>query len=54
MGPVQFIKSEKAKPYLDKLSFSEGYELLMAIAFGYPDEEPQAKPRIYEKIKFID
>lgn len=54
MGPVQFLKSEKAKPYLDKLSFSEGYELLIAIAFGYPDEQPQAKPRIQEKIKFIN
>lgn len=54
MGPVQFLKSEKAKPYLDKLSFSEGYELLLAIGFGYPDEQPQAKPRNYEKIKFID
>lgn len=54
MAPVQFMKSEKAKDYLDKLSFSEGYELLMAIGFGYPDEQPQAKPRIKEKIKFID
>lgn len=54
MAPVQFMKSEKAKPYLDKLSFSEGYELLIAIGFGYPDEQPQAKPRIKEKIKFID
>ena len=54
MAPIQFMNSEKAKPYLDKLSFSEGYELLMAIGFGYPDESPQAEPRIYEKIKFID
>ena len=54
MAPRDFMKSEKAKPYLDKLSFSEGYEFLMAIGFGYPDERPQAEPRIYEKIKFID
>ena len=54
MAPVQFMKTEKAKEYLDKLSFSEGYELLMAVGFGYPDEQPQAKPRIKEKIKFIN
>ena len=42
------------KQYLDKLSFSEGYEFLMAIGFGYPDEKPDAKPRIIEKIKYID
>lgn len=54
MAPVQFMKTEKAKDYLDKLSFSEGYELLIAVGFGYPDEQPQAKPRIKEKIKFIN
>ena len=54
MGPVQFMKTDKAKEYLDKLSFSEGYELLMAVGFGYPDEQPQPKARITEKIKFID
>lgn len=54
MGPIQFLKSETNKQYLDKLSFSEGYELLMAIGFGYPDEQPQVPARIKEKIKFID
>lgn len=53
MAPMEFMKSEEAKPYLEKLSFSEGYEFLMAIGFGYPDEQPEAKPRIKEKIKFI-
>lgn len=53
MAPLEFMKSEKAKPYLDKLSFSEGYEFLMVIGFGYPDEKPEVKPRIKEKIQFI-
>lgn len=53
MAPVHFMKSEKAEPYLEKLAFSEGYEFLMAIGFGYPDETPEAKPRIKEKIKYI-
>lgn len=53
MAPMEFMKSEKAKTYMEKLSFSEGYEFLMAIGFGYPDETPEAKPRIKEKIKYI-
>lgn len=54
MMPLEFMKSEIAKPYLEKLSFSEGYEFLMAIGFGYPDENPEVKPRIKEKIKFVE
>lgn len=53
MAPKQFFESEKAKPFLEKLSFSDGYEFLMVIGFGYPDEKPEAKPRIKEKIKFV-
>ena len=54
MGPVQFLKTDTAKHYLDKLNFSDGYELLMAIGFGYPDESPDPKPRDTSKIKYID
>lgn len=54
MAPVEFMNSEEAKPYLEKLSFSEGYELLMVIGFGYPDENPEVKTRIKEKIKFVE
>lgn len=53
-SPVRFLKSEVAKKYYDKLKFSEGYELLYAIAFGYPDETPAAKPRKAEKIMYIE
>lgn len=54
-GPVAFLtSSEAAKPYLDKLAFSEGYKLRYIIGFGYPDETPQAKPRDLSKIKFIE
>ena len=53
MAPRDFLKSEEAKPYLEKLSFSEGYEFLMVIGFGYPDETPQVKPRIKEKIRYV-
>lgn len=53
-GPVRFMKSPVAAEYLKKLGFSEGYELLYAIAFGYPDETPEAKPRELLKVKYID
>ena len=54
-GPSRFLTTnEKAKPYLDKLGFSEGYKLRYIIAVGYPDEAPAAKPRDLGKIKFVD
>lgn len=54
-GPVRFLKeTPAAAPYLQRLGFSEGYELLYCIAFGYPDEEPAAKPRDAAKVKYVD
>lgn len=54
-GPIRFMKSnEEAAPYLQKLGFSDDYELLYALAVGYPDEAPAAKPRNAEKVKFVD
>lgn len=54
MSPIQLMNSEAGKPFLEKLSFSEGYEFLMAIGFGYPDEKPEPKPRDKGKIRFIE
>lgn len=53
-GPVRFMKSPAAAEYMKQLGFSEGYELLYTIAFGYPDEMPAAKPREVSKVKFVD
>ena len=54
-GPIRFMKSnEEAAPYLQKLGFSDDYELLYALDVGYPDEAPAAKPRNAEKVKFVD
>jgi len=50
-GPVAFLRS--SEEYYSKLGFSEGYELLYLIAVGYPDEQPEAKPRDESKIKFV-
>lgn len=53
-GPVQFLKNApEAKPYLDRLDIPVGYAIAYIIAVGYPDEQPQAKPRDMNKVKFI-
>lgn len=52
---ARWIKdSPSAKTYLDKMGFSEGYELLYCIALGYPEETPEAKPRTMDKIKYME
>ncbi len=54
-GPIRFMKTEEAAaPYMEKLAFSPDYELLYAIAVGYPDEAPDAKPRDASKVKFVE
>lgn len=54
-SPIRFMKENKeCEPYIAKLNISEDYELLYAIAVGYPDEEPSAKPRDAERIQFVE
>ena len=54
-GPVMMMNSiPEAKPFLDKLNFSEGYKLRVIVGLGYPDEEPDAKPRDLGKIQFVE
>ena len=54
-SPVRFLTdNDLCKPYLEKLGFSEGYELCLCVGLGYANEEPEAKPRIAEKVKFVD
>ena len=48
------LDSPSAKPYLDRMAFSKGYELLYCIALGYPSETPDARPRRDDMIKFVD
>ena len=53
-GPVRFIKTEpEAKFFLDSLDIPEDYQLNYIIAIGYPDEQPEAKPRDEGKVKYI-
>ena len=54
-SPVRFINDNEAcAPVLEKLGFSEGYELALCVGFGYADEAPDAKPRDWGKVKFLD
>ena len=54
-SPVRFLTdNDLCKPYLEKLGFSKGYELCLCVGLGYANEEPVAKPRNAEKVKFID
>lgn len=54
-SPVRFMKgNEECKPYIDRLGFSEGYEFCLCIGLGYADESPAAKPRDFNKVKFVD
>lgn len=48
------LDSPSAKPYLDRLAFSKGYQLLYCIALGYPDETPETKPRRDDMIRFVE
>lgn len=54
-SPIRFMLTEpEAAEYVKRLELPEGYNLLYCIAFGHPDESPEAKPRDTSKIKFID
>ena len=53
-GPVRFLKSnDKCKFFIDRLDIPADYQLNYIIAIGYPDEQPDAKPRDASKVKYI-
>ena len=53
-GPVRFlVANERCKFFLDRLEIPADYKLNYIIAIGYPDEQPDAKPRDASKVKFI-
>ena len=54
-SPVRFLTdNDVCKPYVEKLGFSEGYELCLCVGLGYADETPDAKPRDMSKVKFVE
>ena len=54
-GPIaSFVNQPAGAAFREALDFSEGYEPLLCIGIGYPDEEPTAKPRNMEVIKYVE
>lgn len=53
--PVRQMKeSSVCAPIIEKLGFSQGFNLLYSIAIGYPAENPEARPRRNDMIKFVE
>ncbi|MBR2395115.1 MAG: nitroreductase family protein [Bacteroidaceae bacterium] len=53
-SPVRFLTdNDICSPYLQRLGFSDGYELCLCVGLGYADEAPDAKPRDMDKVKFV-
>ena len=52
--PLPFLNSEAGAPLLASLNLPEGYVLQYALAVGYPDESPEAKPRDESKIAYVE
>lgn len=60
-SPVRFLdgsdsirSNPEIRKVMDKLGFSEGYQLVLCVGFGYPLESPDAKPRDESKFRFVD
>ncbi|MCD8304119.1 MAG: nitroreductase family protein [Prevotellaceae bacterium] len=54
-GCIPFLRNDpSAAPYLERLALPDGYQLLYAIAVGYPAETPEAKPRDAGKVQFVE
>lgn len=60
-SPVRFLDGSESirsnpeiRKVMDKLGFSEGYQLVLCVGFGYPLETPDAKPRDESKFRFVD
>lgn len=60
-SPVRFLNGSESirsnpeiRKVMDKLGFSEGYQLVLCVGFGYPLESPDAKPRDGSKFRFVD
>lgn len=54
-SPVRFINdNSESAAIFERLGFSEGYELCLCVGFGYADESPEAKPRDWSKVKYVE
>lgn len=53
-GITPFLNTPEAKPILEKLQFSDDYQILYSIALGYSNQVPDAKPRDAKKVQVIN
>ncbi len=51
-SPIRFLKNSPTT--IERLGFSAGYSPIICIGMGYPDETPEAKPRDFSKVKFVE
>lgn len=51
-SPIRFLKNSTEA--IARLGFSEGYTPIICIGMGYPDETPDAKPRDFSKVRFVE
>lgn len=51
-SPVRFLYNSPEA--MAMLGFSEGYRPIICIGLGYANESPDAKPRDFNKVKFVD
>lgn len=51
-SPVRFLRNSPEA--IAKLGFSSGYTPIICIGMGYPAESPEAKPRDFGKVRFVD
>ncbi len=54
IGPLMWLNTEAGKPIIESLGFSEGYEPLLCVGVGYAAEQPDARPRNKEVIKYVE
>lgn len=50
----QMLSSKDSAPYIEKLGFSKGFNLILAIAVGYPAEDPSPKARKDTMVKYVE
>lgn len=50
---LDYMTSEDGADMMKKIGAPEGYEFIIGLALGYPDEAPEAKPRDGSKVRFL-
>ena len=50
--PISFLMN--SPEVLSKLDFSEGYQPVICVGLGYPDETPMPRSRDFSKVRYIE